>query len=442
MTSSFFMHDEPKHPLAELRQGQVWGLAHRLMEDLAGKTRVLLLSEQRDLVAAACLASLAGDFELVLPHGLSQATLDQLPKEMPCDCGLTGDEDAPGLPVGMPLIRLEPRKAKEATRPPVIEDELRLAVTLFTGGSTARPRAWPKSARLLLGEARFLAEHFEICSTDHLVSCVGPMHIYGLLFGVLVPLLSGAKVEPKTAFLPAEVFAACPPGNLLVAAPPHFRALVRSQTRLAGLRLAISSAGMLPKEDSLGFTALTNTPVCELYGSTETGGLATRWRDRKERDWTPLPAADLRLEGERLSADSPFLSPTLARNAAGYFITGDRARWTEGGRFALLGRADGVVKVGGKRVDLVELERVLLAISGVDDCWVLSEPSKDARENQIVAVLCGANPPGRDQIRKILGHRFEPVAQPRRFLYIKQMPVSAAGKRDRQAIEDLLREQS
>ncbi len=439
MNSSFFMHDGPKHPLAELRQGQVWGLAHRLMEELAGKTRVLLLSEQRDLVAAACLAALAGDFELVLPHGLSRAALDQLPEDLLCDCALSGDEDTP---LDLPLIRLEPRKAKEAARPPVIEDDLRLAVTLFTGGSTARPRAWPKNAQLLLGEARFLAEHFGIGATDHLVSCVGPMHIYGLLFGVLVPLLSGAKVEPKTALLPAEVLAACPPGNLLVAAPPHFRALVRSQTRLAGLRLAISSAGMLPKEDSAGFTALTNTPVCELYGSTETGGLATRWRDRKERDWTPLPAADLQLEGERLAADSPFLSPTLARNAAGFFVTGDRARWTEGGRFALLGRADGVVKVGGKRVDLVELERVLLAIPGIDDCWVLSRPSRDARENQIVAVISGSNPPGRDQVRKILGHRFEPMALPRRFLYIEHMPVNAAGKRDRQAIEDLLREQA
>ncbi|MBW2699975.1 MAG: AMP-binding protein [Deltaproteobacteria bacterium] len=433
------MHDEPKHPLAELRQGQVWGLAHRLIEDLAGKTRVLLLSEQRDLVAAACLAALAGDFELVLPHGLSRAALDQLPEEMPCDCGLLGDEEAS---LDLPLLRLETRKAKEAASPPLIEDDGRLAVTLFTGGSTARPRAWPKSAQLLLGEARFLAEHFGIGATDYLVSCVGPMHIYGLLFGVLVPLLSGAKVEPKTAFLPAEIQKACPPGTMLVAAPPHFRALVRGQTRLAGLRLAISSAGMLPKEDSEGFTALTKTPLCELYGSTETGGLATRWRNRKERDWTPLPIADLKLEGERLAADSPFLSPTLARNAAGFFVTGDRARWTEGGRFALLGRADGVVKVGGKRVDLTELERVLLAIPGIDDCWVLSGPSKDAHENQIVAVLCGADPPGRDQIRKILGHRFEAVALPRRFLYIKHMPVSTAGKRDRQAIEDLLREQA
>ena len=46
----------------------------------------------------------------------------------------------------------------------------------------------------------------------------------------------------------------------------------------------------------------------------------------------------------------------MERDADGFCLTGDEAREDKNSRFVLLGRADGIVKVAGKRVDLLDVQ--------------------------------------------------------------------------------------
>ena len=100
-----------------------------------------------------------------------------------------------------------------------------------------------------------------------------------------------------------------------------------------------------------------------------------------------------------------------------------------------MGRADGIVKVGGKRVDLEGVQSCLKDLSGIADALVLSLPAGRGRENEIVAVVEGDIDPA--EIRQALAEKVEPYALPRRIVTVDKIPMSAAGKYDRQAAATL-----
>jgi len=100
-------------------------------------------------------------------------------------------------------------------------------VQLYTGGTTGRPNLWSKTPMNLLGESEYLKSTFAISPDDVLVAAVPPLHIYGILFSVLVPFLAGAQVVKEICSLPREISASLGRngGTILVGAPPHYHAL-------------------------------------------------------------------------------------------------------------------------------------------------------------------------------------------------------------------------
>jgi acyl-coenzyme A synthetase/AMP-(fatty) acid ligase len=197
--------------------------------------------------------------------------------------------------------------------------------------------------------------------------------------------------------------------------------------------LAVSSGGFLPEEDSLGFTSMTGVCVTEGYGSTETGGVATRVRGLGEQTWTPYDYIRWKTRGERLCVQSPFLSPGLQLDDEGYFVTGDRARAEQGGTFTLLGRVDGIVKVAGKRVDLEAVEARVRALPGVRDAYVLALPANTMRETEIVCLAVPeGDVPDEQAFRESLRSVLEPSALPRRVRWVVEIPLTPMGKRDRE----------
>ena len=166
--------------------------------------------------------------------------------------------------------------------------------------------------------------------------------------------------------------------------------------------------------------------------------MAIRRQDVAEAPWLPLPDVDVRVDGETLCVRSPFVS----ENASGHdafddaFVTGDRAESFPDGRFRLLGRVDGVVKVGGKRVALPEVESVLRALDGVSDAVAMALPSESGRGQEIVA-LAASQRPASDLVRELRAKLPSP-AWPRRLRCVSAIPITAVGKRDRVAILELL----
>lgn len=395
-----------------------------------------LCTEDKSLAAAALLASLSGGPQIVIPYALSPrgigethdaeafgALLSEAPRELPPGVKLITPEDLKG-----PEARLEPSRDPDSP-----------FIRLFTGGSTGAPRVWTKTPRNIMGEALHLSEMFSISPEDIILATVPPIHIYGLLFSVAVPLVSGARVVAEICTFPQEILTAVRRRSptLLVAVPMHYRVLGGTDLPQGIFRLAFSSGGMLDEHDAVNFHRQTACRLVEVYGSTETGGIATRCRADGEEHWTPFESVQCMIAGERLSVRSEFISPGLERDERGFYLTGDRVHSVEGGRFALLGRADGIAKVGGKRVDLAEIRQKLKALPGVRDALVINLPADKGRENEIAALVAGDT--DETSIRKALSESLEPYAVPRRIRIVDAIPATRMGKHDRRSIEELLK---
>ena len=391
---------------------------------------VCLFTEESALTAAALLVAAAeGTPQMLLPYALTPNVLREIHATTGACRVITDRPDA--LPAPMHAVTFAPAGFPDGGLPPAGPDKTMLH--LFTGGTTGNPRVVPKTVGNLFGEAFFMAQRFAVTRQDCFVAAAVPYHIYGLLFAVLVPLVASARLAPGASPFPHDIRDALARYNATIFAgvPMHYRVLRNVALSAGSLRLALSSAGRLDPEDGADFFRRTGVGVTEIYGSTETGGVATRNRGKGETGFTALDSVAIKIEGERLYVRSPYLSPDLGTDADGFFRTGDRVREKAGGGFILLGRADGIVKVGGKRVDLEGVQACLRDLPGITDALVLALPAGRARENEVVALVEGKI--DIVDLRQALSGKVEPYALPRRILNVDKIPISAAGKYDRQA---------
>ena len=140
--------------------------------------------------------------------------------------------------------------------------------------------------------------------------------------------------------------------------------------------------------------------------------------------------------GSRLSVKSDFASPEMEQDSDGFCLTGDEAREDADNRFVLLGRADGIVKVAGKRVDLLNVQNKIKTLPNVSDAVILALPTEKRRESVIAAVVaCDLT---ETQLRKLLMNLLESYAVPRRIRIVSSIPRTTTGKIDRHRIEQLL----
>jgi len=426
---------------AESTHGEVYDLAATIRSRLSlsggKKDAVCLYTDNKTLIAAAVIAALSGGPRLILPHALSDQTLNEINQMNPFRRILTDREmDAPK---GMEIINPQHGRAGHPGSPLQVCDLDEPFLMLFTGGSTGRSKMWSKTPRNILAEASYLARTFAIRKDDIFLSTVPPQHIYGFLFSILLPLISGAKVLPGTYVFPREIWSAVTrhAATVLISVPVHYRVLKMDDMGGHSLRLAFSSAGMLEEPDAVSFYQRTGLGIHEIYGSTETGGIATRCRAEGQTSWKPFENVLWKIDEERLLVRSDFISSELDKDGNGYFVTGDRASYNGHEQFILVGRVDGIVKIGGKRVDLKEIESKLKQISGVSDAIVISFPSPHGRQNDIAAVVVSTLTEVR--IRRSLAAMLEPHAVPKRIKIADAIPVTAAGKYDRAAVERMFR---
>lgn len=296
-------------------------------------------------------------------------------------------------------------------------------VTLTTSGSTGAHQSMAKTGAQLVGEGELVGKAFGLRPGDRVLSTVPPHHIYGLLWGVLMPLRSGAAMLREGPLHAEAVVGEIERHRVthLVSVPAHLAAVAAADRAPAGV-VAFSSGAPLPSATGRALQERHGWRVVEVYGSTETGGIGSR--EPGQELWTPFPDATVSADPEGvLLVDSPRLDPGAPRP----YRLADRIELREGGRFALLGRVDGVVKVAGKRVALREVEERLLAVPGVRDAAALAQPSPGLRGEEIwVAVAASGHTP--ESLRTALSGWLDPVALPRRIRVLEALPREATGK--------------
>ncbi len=419
--------------------GDVYRLASGILRlqppDKEDRATICIGTGDKALIAAALFASLAGGPRVVLPYAFSRQTFEEILETLPC---IFLCADQPGdLPPGCEVITPSMLHHESTNSRTFLDPDVPFLM-LFTGGSTGKPKVWSKTPRNMLTEARYLIDTFGISPDDIFLSSVPPQHIYGLLFSVLIPFFSSARVLGGVYTFPGEILrtAAEHGASILVSVPIHYRILKSDDLQQHNLRMAFSSAGVLDKGDAAYFHKKTGIDIIEIYGSTETGGVATRRRARDGDSWRPLDTVAWKILRERLHVKSDFISPMLPRDAEGFFATADCAEADGSRSFILRGRADDIVKIGGKRVDLASVQAKIKRIPGVRDAVVVSIPTRKGRQNELAALV--ATDIDVLQVRRHIAAVSELYAVPRRIIVTKEIPVTSTGKYDRAGIERLL----
>lgn len=433
--------DSGEHPFVidVATHRQVHALAQAIRTELSQTETdqpVCLCTQNKAYVAASLLCALAGGPPLILPYAHSLQALEEARDAIEFSHALV-DAKSP-LPNGVTPVLVPGNSPVHGARNN--PDPIKLDtpwVYLFTGGSSGTPQIWSKTPRNLLGEAFYLTQNFQICPEDRILSTVPPHHIYGLLYSILLPLISGASVNDSIPAFPMEIKNALEStrATVFVSIPPHYRALKESPISRHHLHTAFSSAGPLAEEDERAFSETTGIAVTEIYGSTETGGIASRRRAAGQPALTPFTCVDVEMDGELLNVRSDFLSIELERDDNGFYQTADRVAMDGANSYRIIGRLDGIVKVGGKRVDLNKVRDVLKQSSNVDDAYVFARPVQTGRGSEILALVEGTAEPGK--LRRIAAEGLDTHSLPRRIVVVDRIPISTAGKYNRQAIEEL-----
>ena len=395
---------------------------------------VCLCAMDKGLVAAAFLAAMTCPVIFVIPHSFSKSALSDMYQAIPFSKAIT-DQDL-SFPKGVETFGMDSFRMPETESfNRVLRSPDSVFLKLFTGGSTGMPKIWSKTIRNMFGEAFFLSDKFDIAPSDRFAATVPPIHIYGLLFSVLVPLVAAAEVLDGVFTFPHEIHRAIvkASSNILVSIPIHYRVLSGTGAERASLRLAFSSAGKLSLAESESFFEQTGLGITEIYGSTESGGIATRCRAKGQEDFISYPCVDWKIKEDRLFVRSDFVSPGIDRDDDGFIDTGDQARTVGKDSFKLIGRADRIVKVAGKRVDIEEVKNKIIQSANVTDAIVISTKSQTGRENEIWALVEGNV--SKNGLRQHLAAMLEPCAVPRRIRIVDHIPVSSTGKYDKTTIE-------
>lgn len=316
----------------------------------------------------------------------------------------------------------------------------RARVVIFTSGSTGEAKPVIKRLSQLQAEVNTLELLWgERLSSAEAQATVSHQHIYGLLFRVLWPLSAGRCFHSRMAISPEELLQQSL-NAYWVASPAHLKRLDQNSPwdELARLAAIFSSGGPLPQSAAQQIFANGNRAVIEVYGSTETGGIA--WRQQPDPAWTCFEGMILSPDAFGTTLHSPYLP-----NGEGLRLD-DRIRLEAGGRFVLEGRQDRIVKIEEKRLSLNELEQRLAETPWIEEAVTLViEKSRDIIAAAIVLSAEGLEyqkTKGRKalirRLRAALHQWFEAVVLPRKWLFLTHLPVTAQGKTDTRLLKQLL----
>ena len=375
--------------------------------------------------ACALFAVLHSGGSAIIPPNFQSGTLAQLSSAM--DAVL--DDDTVAAMAGISL----PTEATLTFSPLSPTDAV---IDLYTSGSSGEPKLVRKSLAQL--EAEVLAQETKwgaVMGGAPVVATVPHHHIYGLLFRLLWPLSSGRPFDAQVYVYPealAQRIASLGTA-VVVSSPAHLSRMADliPLKALAPARLIFSSGGPLPAVAAADFEAALGQAPTEIYGSTETGGIAWRRQSTADAAWTPLPDVTVAMdEDSALRVKSSFLPD------ANWCRMDDGAEILADGRFLLKGRLDRVVKIEGKRLSLPEVEQRLRQHSWITEAGAV--PLQGRR--QTVGVVATLSAKGLHQLSvigkretvKVLRHHlaifFEPVLLPRHWRFPANMPVNERGK--------------
>lgn len=390
-------------------------------------SQVALYFNCSKLFSVALLSCLKARVEVVILPNLLPATLAELSDQFEC---LITDQ----------TLLCHVRTEQWLWQPGLIAREFDFSVApetvlhLFTSGSTGQAKKVSKRLQWLHAELQDLQALFAPAMQQGLlVSSVSHQHLYGLLFKVLYSLLFAQPFVVEQLQFPEDLPLSA---SVLISSPALLKRLAGRLASEQQPKLIFSSGGALDFAAAQHSHELLGSWPFEIYGSTETGGIALRQQRFPNSLWRTLPRVTVRqhVSNNRLELLSAYCGQQQ------WFATDDCIRVEQGG-FHLLGRMDSVVKIEEKRISLTRVEQVIQSCLP-HEAQLRVIPWHRGRR-QVLAVII-ALPRSQHhlvdqaQIKSVLAEYVEPLAIPKEWRLVEFLPTNSMGKVERQSLEYLL----
>ncbi|EDT38337.1 AMP-binding protein [Burkholderia ambifaria] len=335
-------------------------------------------------------------------------------------------------------------------------DAARIMAYVFTSGSTGAPVPHRKTWGFLVGCVRAAADRLGLLDgrAATLIGTVPAQHMYGFESTVLLALIGGLAFSNRQPFYPVDIrdeLGAIPQPRVLVTSPIHLRALLSAGHALPPAALVLSATAPLSEKLACEAEAALDAPLVEIYGSTETGQIATR-RTSRGATWQLFP--DIRLDA-RDAHDAPDRDAAGDDSSATVWVSGghveapvpmgDAIELLGDGRFLLHGRKADLVNIAGKRTSLAYLNHQLNAIAGVvDGVFFMPDEAAPAgadatREpvTRLVALVVAPTLAAAD-LQRALRERIDPAFMPRPLVFVDALPRNETGKLPRDVLATLV----
>jgi amino acid adenylation domain-containing protein/FkbM family methyltransferase len=305
-----------------------------------------------------------------------------------------------------------------------------LAYVIYTSGSTGRPKGVKISHRSINNRLLWMQSAFPLEPNDRVLQKT----VYSFdasVWELFLPLITGAQVfmaqpggHQDSSYLAATV--ADREITVLQLVPSMLQVLIDEPqlSQWRSLKRLFCGGEVLPLELQKKFFERVAAELINLYGPTEVSIDATYWVCQRESDRTgvvigrpianmqvyvldeQLRLAPIGVAGElfvsgvglargyhqrpELTADRFVPNPFSSEPGRRMYRTGDLVRYHENGAIEYLGRADHQVKLRGFRIELEEIEAVLLEHKGVREAVVTLGEDSNARQ-RLIAYVVGRN---------------------------------------------------
>jgi 4-coumarate--CoA ligase len=285
---------------------------------------------------------------------------------------------------------------------------------LRSSGTTGTPKTCSHRFADLLGEAEYFAKL--VGPRRRVLGLVPGEHIYGLIWTVLLPEVCSIPVSRMSGIDRIPLVS----GDLVVAAPDHWRALVRAGARIPADVVGINAAGPLGHDDKRMLLAAGLARMIDVYGSSETGGIGTREGLSPTYTllprWRFSPKTEASSEEQRSIVDSDGTEIDLPDTVL-----------SRGTGFELGPRRDGMVQVAGFNVDPYAVASVLKEHPAVHEAAV--RPGENGRLKAFLVPRAETDDDAlRADVAAYAATRLPSHARPVAYRCGASLPKSALGK--------------
>ena len=302
---------------------------------------------------------------------------------------------------------------------------------ICTSGSSGQPKLIKKYFYQVNHEILAIEKKWgEQAKQYDILSNVSHQHLYGLTFKIFWPMCTYRSFNEEIFMYPEDLVNRC--AKKIIISSPATLSRLEGMPCLISPKLVFSSGGKLKEHDAMKSCKIFNKNITEIYGSTETGIIASR-SINISTNWVFFPEINYVVDEQScLNVSSPFTKDEQWIN------TQDIVSLLGQNQFILKGRLDRIIKLEEKRISLEQIENIYNIHELIQETTTIV--IKNHVDKDIIAMLIVLSAKGKSFLKENTRRQFYIklkqdilrknilTALPKRYKIVDNLPYNSQGK--------------